>query len=352
MADFYKNPSPGPSVLPREIVWAMDGLLEKDPDHAKIEIIAPQGTPAPEGLENIGFRTCGKRQGHAWEQWDLYRATCKGTLLSFTNSGPVLHPEQLVVIHDVAPYRMPEDFSFSYRTFHKLLGCLLALHSRIATVSEFSKNELAAILGIDAARIPVLHNGHEHILRSVPDNAITGKLGLQDKPYFLFVGSPVPRKNLAMAVEAFKALGREDISFVIVGASNSKVFRESPDVRSDNVILSGRLSDEEIVGLYTNALALVFPSLYEGFGIPPLEAMVHGCPVLAADIPPVKEVCGEAAIYYSPHDPAECTHTLKEFLGNPQKRDVMIQKGKERAPIFSWEVSAAKLLEELTGEKS
>lgn len=345
----------GTERFAREIVWAMDAALAEgrssSGDAPVVTIMAPPGTAAPEGLKYIGFKTCGTRGGHAWEQWDLYRATRGGWLLSLTNSGPVLHPRQMVVIHDAAPYRVPGDFSFAYRMFHQILGRVLAWRSRIASVSEFSRGDLSAVLGIPAAGIPVFYNGHEHMLRTGPDAGVVERLGLSGRPYFLFVGSPVPRKNLAMAIRAFGALGREDISFVIVGAASAKVFREGAQARAANIVMPGRLSDAEIVGLYRQAQALLFPSLYEGFGIPPLEAMVQGCPVLASDIAPVREVCGDAAWYFDPRDAGDCTRCMKAFLDAPAgERAALAAKGTARYPAFSWKASAARLLEALMGQ--
>ncbi|MCB1721524.1 MAG: glycosyltransferase family 4 protein, partial [Alphaproteobacteria bacterium] len=344
---FLQKPVTGTERFAREIVWAMDELLAEQTDHPDVTIISPPGTPAPEGLKITGFEICGARQGHAWEQWELYCAARDGILLSLTNSGSVLHPRQMVVIHDGAPYRMPGDFSFAYRTFHRILGCLLAWRSRVATVSEFSRGDLAAVLGISAEAIPVIYNGHEHILRCAPDEGIIEKLELKERPYFLFVGSPVPRKNLDMAIRAFHALEREDAAFVIVGALNAKVFGKRAQMQAQNVILPGRLTDEEIVALYRHAQALVFPSLYEGFGIPPLEAMVQGCPVLASDIPPMREVCGDSALYFDSRDPAQCARHMQKFLDNPSAREDLIRKGAARYPAFSWKTSAGKILDEL-----
>lgn len=348
---FLQKPVTGTERFAREIVQAMDALAGLTNLKDAITILAPPGTPAPEGLKNIKFRTCGTRQGHAWEQWDLYRAASGGTLLSLTNSGPVLHRHQTVVIHDGAPYRMPKDFSLSYQTFHRILGRLLAQRSQIATVSKFSSSDLAALLSLDSERIPVFYNGHEHILRAPSDDMVIEKIGLQDRPYFLFIGSPAPRKNLGMAIKAFRALERSDIAFVIVGAANPKVFRESLDAQAENILMPGRLTDGEIVALYQHALALVFPSLYEGFGIPPLEAMVHGCPVLAADIPAVREVCGDAALYFSAQDTADCTRCLQSFLDDPAIGETLRRKGAARYAEFSWSKSAEQVLERLFESK-
>lgn len=341
---FLQKPVTGTERFAREITWAMDAILAEREGGSDVTLIAPPGTPAPQGLRVIKFRTEGKRQGHAWEQYDLCRATKDGSLLSLTNSGPVFHRRQAVVIHDAAPYRIPKDFSFGYTTLHRCLGHILARRARLVTVSYFSRTDLSQVLRIPECRIAVVHNGHEHIMRSSPDDGILGTLGLIDRPYFLFVGAPVPRKNLATALRAFAALDRKDAAFVIVGASNKKVFRAGLENLPDNAILPGRLSDEEIVSLYRHARALVFPSLYEGFGIPPLEAMVHRCPVIASDIPPVREVCAEAARYFDPRDADACTAAMRDVLDNADLRESMRQAAAARCRAFSWRESAAKIL--------
>lgn len=345
---FLQKPVTGTIRFAREIVWAMDALLTKGPESSapRVELIAPPGTPEPQGLKRIGFRTCGTHQGHLWEQWDLARATREGVLLSLTNSGPILHPDQIVVVHDALVYRFPQNFTFAYRAFHQMLGRLLARCARLATVSAFSRSELAGIWGLDPSTITLAPNGHEHMLRVEPDERVLDKIGLAGRAYFLFVGSPAPNKNLTRAIEAFATLGRKDVCFVIVGSAKADVFKMGLNAAPPGVLMPGRLSDEEIVTLYRHAQALVFPSLYEGFGIPPLEAMVQGCPVIAADIPPVREVCAEAALYADPHSPVSLTEQMQTLLADAQTRTALIEKGKVRVQAFRWEQGAAVLLQD------
>jgi glycosyltransferase involved in cell wall biosynthesis len=341
---FLGKPITGTSRFAREIVWALDALLEREKNAAlRVELVVPRGTPAPEGLKRIGFRTCGSHQGHVWEQWDLWRATRKGLLLSLTNSGPVLHPNHLVVVHDALVYKFPHNFTLSYRVFHQTLGRLLARRARIATVSAFSQSELARLWRLDPASLLIVPNGHEHILRVEPDDSVLAKLGLEGRRFFLFVGSPSPNKNLERAIEAFSAIGREDVSFVLVGAAKADVFQTSQRPLSVRVLRPGRLSDGEIVSLYKHAVALVFPSLYEGFGVPPLEAMVHGCPVIAADIPPVREVCADAALYFNPRENESLSDKMTDLLDTSALRLSLAEKGFARYKAFRWEEGAKRL---------
>jgi glycosyltransferase involved in cell wall biosynthesis len=344
---FLQKPVTGTERFAHEIVRALDSILHNKRLGVDIKICAPLNTPIPDHLKVIKFETCGSRQGHAWEQWDLYHRTRDGILLSFTNSGPVFHTRQIVVIHDAAPYRIPSDFSFAYRIFHQILGKLLSKRARIATVSRFSRKELSVVFEKSEYDIPIFPNGHEHILRYSADNRVFENLSLTNELYFLFVGSMVARKNLHMAIKAFQSLKRDDVKLVIVGASNAKIFKDSTDINDPNIIVCGRLSDEEIVALYQNAHGLVFPSLYEGFGIPPLEAIVHGCPVIASDIPSMREVCDTAALYFDPNNMKECADSMMKCLKEPYIRDNLKEKGKKRYSNFSWYKSAELLLNEL-----
>lgn len=344
---FLAKPVTGTERFAREIVWALDTYLRSHPSHPTFTLLAPPGTSCPEGLQRIGFAVTGKRGGHAWEQWDLFRASAQGVLLNLTNSGPVLHGNQWTVIHDAAVYRTPTNFSRKYGMAHRFLGRLLAHRSRIATVSEFSRQELAQCLHVNAREIPIFHNGHEHMLGAKADESVIATLKLSGRPFFLFVGSPTPNKNLLRAIEAFRGLAHPSLAFVLVGAAKSSLFQQHKAELPEGVIMPGRLSDGEIAALYRYARALVFPSLYEGFGIPPLEAMVHRCPVLASDIAPVREVCGDAALYFDGRDPASIRTVMQQCLDNPSLRESLIAHGNGRYPRFSWRGSAKELVRAL-----
>lgn len=332
-----------------EVVRALDALLAAaGPDAPACQLLAPKGADAGHlDLKAIQLVTGGALGGHAWEQSWLPTAARRGALVNLCNSGPVLHPRSLTVIHDAIIYRKPELFSANYRRLHQTLGRLLSRRSRLATVSEFSRRELSDVLNIDTDRLTVIPNGADHIRRVISDDAITARLGLERGGYFLFVGSPAPHKNLKTALKAFEQLADPVMKFVVVGAAKAKVFGDGDLAGGENVLFTGRLTDGEIAGLYRQAKAFVFPSLYEGFGIPPLEAMVHGCPVLASDIAPCSEVCADAALFFSPADPNALTAAMQRILAEPQTAAALSQAGPKRADYYSWRQSAQMLLDRL-----
>lgn len=335
---FLNQKLSGVQRFAREIVQALDGVL--GPEDGEWEILMPPGTACDLALTRITAREVGRNQGVKWQQLDLWRAASGDRLVNLCNTGPVLHSRSFTVLHDVMVFRTPGNYSFAYRSYHQLLDRLIARRSRLGTVSDFSRREIGAVLGPKDA--VVLHNSSEHIGRITPDAGVLERLGLAPQGFAMMLGSVTPNKNAALAIEAMRRLGAEAPRLVIVGALNPKVFG---NVLSDSqdVIFAGRLSDEEVVALYAAAAALIFPSRYEGFGIPPLEAMCFGCPVLSSNIPPVQEVCGEAALYFSPDAPDELAGQWRRLVSEPGLRARMIALGHERRAQFSWAESARRL---------
>lgn len=311
---------------------------------ASWKILAPQGVAKPDGLRHIEFETVGSHKGHLWEQSDLLRASRKGRLISLCNSGPIFHRRQLVVLHDAWVYRYPTHFSRAYGMFHRTLGRMIASRAKIATVSHFSKSELSELLHVPSTNIPVIPNAADHTQTTMADASVLQTFNLSPRGFFLFVGSPAPNKNLSRAILAFKEIARTDIDFVLVGAAAKSFADSALNELPANVIRTGRLSDSQIKALYENALALVFPSIYEGFGIPPLEAMKAGCLTLAADIPAVREVCAEAAVYFDPFDVRSIADVMQRAADSKIDRTGMIDAGYRRAGTYSWQQSAEQLV--------
>lgn len=335
---FLGRPVTGVERFGTNIISEIAHNLPSDTD-VSWEVLAPQGVAPPPGLGTIGFRNVGRLKGHLWEQTELLLASRRGVLLSLCNSGPVLHPRHLVVIHDALVYRHPEFFSPSYRALHRSLGKALAARARIVTVSNFSRRELADILRLSEANIDVVPNAGP-VRALAPDTGILERLGLTQRRFLLFVGSPAPNKNLARAIEAFLKLERRDVAFVLVGAAARSFAETGAAALPDSIVRPGRLSDGEIDALYARAEALVFPSLYEGFGIPPLEAMNAGCMVIASDIPPLREVCGDAAVYADPKDVGALARAMHQVLSGSVDAAALRLAGKERTRHFSWTTSS------------
>lgn len=346
---FLTQTTSGVQRFAREVVIALDKRLSEAPTAEEWVLLMPEGAAERLPLRAITQRAAGRSSGHVWEQTSLYRAARQGKLINLGNSGPILHSRAVTVVHDAMIFRTPENFSRKYRLVHGLLGRLLARRGKIATVSQFSKRELESAFG--TKDVAVVSNSCEHMAAVAKDDTVIRRLGLDREPYLLFVGSRTPNKNLRRAMEAIQMMGAAAPRFVIAGAAASSVFQSyetsKPGANSDTdrVVFTGRLSDEEIAGLYAGATALLFPSLYEGFGIPPLEAMLLGCPVLASDIPPTREVCGDAALFFDPYRPDEMVRAINEVLHKPERRATMIEHGHQRAQAFSWDRSAGRLLD-------
>ncbi|CAN5335503.1 glycosyltransferase family 1 protein [soil metagenome] len=304
------------------------------------EVLAPKGVDRPDWLTNVGFRTVGTTNGHIWEQTALYRASRRGRLVNLCNSGPILHSRSLTVLHDAWVFRHPDHFSLPYRIFHQSLDRMLARRSRIATVSHFSRSELADVLGIDPAKISVVPNAANHIDVIVPDRAVVDRLGLTGRRYLLLVGSFARNKNMRRAIEAFTTVARPEERLVIVGAAVGVFADSGMAALPDTVFRAGRVKDDDLVALYMQARALVFPSLYEGFGIPPLEAMRLGVPVIASNIGPVTEVCGDAALYFDPLDVEAMGTAMRAILDDDALHSSLCARALTRADAFSWDVSS------------
>ncbi len=337
-----------------EMVRAMDRLLTSgDAPPALVEaewqLLTPPDADVTINLRRIESLKIGRRTGHAWDQIDLAQHARNGRLVSLANSGPVFHPRHLVVIHDAQVFQRPEFFSWTYLTAHRSLGYLLARTATIATVSDFSRHELASVLRLAPKSIPIFSNSAEHFAETVPDLGVLERLGIKPYNFFLSVGSMTRNKNIALAVHAAKQLNRSDMPLVVVGGDNSKVFQGGSTAAANpaaenNVIMAGRLSDEEIAALYSRAAAFVFPSLYEGFGVPPLEAMTFGCPVIATTADAVRETCGDAAAYFNPLDVEELRQRMLERIQAGRLSDDERRRQQARLSNFSWRKSADTML--------
>ncbi|MET3841199.1 glycosyltransferase family 1 protein [Bradyrhizobium sp. OAE829] len=332
-----------------EMVKAMDRLLASGQAAqpllaAEWQLLTPPNAKAELDLAVIRTRQVGRRTGHAWDQIDLARASAGGRLISLANSGPVLHRNHLVVLHDAQVFRRPDFFSRSYLLLHRTLGHLLARTATIATVSEFSRRELAAALRLAPPAVPVFSNSAEHFAATVPDLGVIDRLGLVPNRYFLFVGSMTKNKNVSLAIQASERLGRADIPLVVVGGDNSKVFSDGPTAAKAGVVMAGRLSDQEIAALFSRANAFIFPSLYEGFGVPPLEAMFFACPVIASTAEAVRETCGDAAAYFDPLNVDELHQRMLERIAAGGISGPERQKQEARLLVYSWAKSAAAML--------
>ncbi len=210
------------------------------------------------------------------------------------------------------------------------------------TDSQFSREELSRRAGIPHDKLDVLPLGADHVLHSPADKGVFHRLPVGPGRYILAVGSRSPHKNLGALVAAVAALGVKQLPLVLAGGTNARVFAAS--ARSESSIDAGYVTDGELRALYENALCFVFPSLYEGFGLPPLEAMLCGCPALVSNAGPLPEVCGSGARYCNPRDPDDIARGIREIVAEPGRREQQVRAGTARAREFTWQRSVHELI--------
>jgi glycosyltransferase involved in cell wall biosynthesis len=294
---------------------------------------------------NLSVSKVGTLSGHMWEQLQLSGHCGDDMLLSLCNTGPISRRRQLAVLHDACVMARPRTYSFAFRNWYRWLFTGLMKHAGIvATVSKFSAGELMRHVGRRASSIELIFGAGEHVLRTPSDTRILDRLSLSARPYVLAVGSLTPYKNVSGVVRAAAQIRDLDCHIVAAGGANARVFGDV-ELARDALILPGYVTDGELRALYENATCFVFPSFYEGFGLPPLEAMHCGCPVIVSDRASLPEVCGEAAVYCDPDDPADMARQLRLVLTTASLRRDLREAGLARARTFSWQRSADQLNE-------
>jgi glycosyltransferase involved in cell wall biosynthesis len=278
------------------------------------------------------------RAGHAWEQLVLpVRARRAPLLLCPANLAPAAHPRTVLVLHDAAALRHPAWYSGLYADWQRRLLPVLARRARrIVTVSEFSRRELAELLDVEPADVTVVTGGVDERFRPNADPApARAVLGLT-RPYVLCVASQTARKNLSALAPAAEALARHGLDLVVAGGHRPQFAAEQglAELR-----LLGHVDDALLPGVYAGAEAFVLPSRYEGFGLPVLEAMASGTPVVAADAGALPETCAGAARLVEP-EPEPLRAALLELLEDPAEQERLRAAGLARAAPLTWDVTA------------
>lgn len=267
------------------------------------------------------------RAGHAWEQTVLpVRARRAAVLVNPANLAPLAFPRNVVVIHDVAPLVEPAWYSPAYVRWQRWVLPRVARRAlRVVTVSGFSASEISEHLGVDAAIVP---GGVDRSL------FFPGK-PRSDRPYVLTVASLTARKNLAALAETARRLSADGIEVRAVGGPRPQFRGEEVE----GIRFLGAVDDPALADLYRGASAFVLPSRHEGFGLPVLEAMACGTPVVAADRGALPETCADAALLVDPDDPSAIADAVEAAMGDDDLR----RRGLRRAARFSWERTAAEL---------
>jgi glycosyltransferase involved in cell wall biosynthesis len=289
-------------------------------------------------------RVLGPFKGIPWEQISLPMRERRGTLLNLCNIGPVFTRDAVTMIHDVQVHLSPESYSKGFRLWYRATQPLIARrHRHLLTVSEFSRQEIAKLGWCPIDHVSVVHNGVDHILREKADRSIIGKLGLTGTPYALALSTTQAHKNIGLLMKAFNDPRLAGVKLVLFGGTNRAAFEGQGLKVPDNVVFAGRVSDSGLRGLIESALCLAFPSTTEGFGLPPLEAMLLGCPAIVAPCGALPEVCGNAALYGSPDNAKDWICAIEQLAQDDGFRSSVSQVGIAHAQRFTWRNAAITL---------
>ena len=346
---FLASPMTGVQRYALALLHSMDALL-REPAYQDIRMVCltPPNTTADPGWQNIVLSRVGITPPNLWEQIDLPLLTGGRLLFSPANTGPIFYPHQVITFHDAAVFAVPEAYSGLFRAKYYLIFNILGRSaSAVITDSTFSHNELAHFLGLESARFRVIPLGGDHIQNIKPDYSVLEKHGLSRNSFLLSVASQSIHKNFDRVLAAANLIN-SDIEFVAAGSTNNQIFQkiETPSPKS-RVRTLGYVTDAELKALYENAQGFIFPSLYEGFGLPVLEAMNCGCPVLCSSAASLPEVAGSAVLYFSPTDVQEMANLIEKFQAEPDLRSDLRERGYQQASTFLWNTTARKTLDTL-----
>lgn len=312
-----------------EIIRELDNMVNPD----EYKILVPRNIIYKDlKYKNIEIEICGNLVGHLWEQIELpiYVKKNNGQLLNLCNTAPIINPG-IVTIHDIQTRVHPEFFNKKFALWYNVMNRFNIKNSeKIITVSEFSKNEIIKYYGVSSENINVIYNGWQHMDRIERDESILTKLKIKTEEYILGVSSMNPNKNFKYILGLAKL--HPEYKFVIVGKKNSNVFKDGSVEELKNLTWAGYVSDEELKSLYANAKAFVFPSFYEGFGIPPLEAIACGCKnIFVSNTSCLPEIYMDKANYLNPNMVEEIQFNKDKF----QEVEVLNK--------YDWENSAKKI---------
>ena len=292
-------------------------------------------------FKNIDIVQVGTLKREAWEQFCLGPYLDKHQLKSvnLTTTFPLWHSD-VVCLHDVSVFEIGKMFMHSaygfFGTIWKSFLCRIAAKraDEILTVSEYSRNKLNKILEIPLEKIHVVYNAWQHINRVDADDKVMQRFDLKKGSFFFSLSSLSPQKNFIWIKEVAKR--NPNLLFVVTGKAEGFTKLGFDDLKTDNIIFTGYLTDGEIKALYENCRAFIHPAIYEGFGIPPLEAMACGAPVIVSTATCLPEIYQDAAHYIDPYDyNVDLDKLLSQPVASPES---VLER-------FDWSKEAEKLLE-------
>lgn len=319
--------------------FAIEISKELKKTNLSIVFLAPKDIIHYQIADELGVKTLGNLKGHLWEQIELQAFVYykKAMLISFCNTAPLFLNNQIVTIHDLCFKKHPEWFSKIFvNVYNFMIPRLVKRAMHILTVSETSKVELIQELNVSQRKVSVIYNAVASVFREELSSNIS--VFEDDEEYILTVSSHHPRKNFDRLIQGFQLINDDNLKLYIIGDVNKNFTKMNlnNDIK-DRVIFLKNISDRQLVHYYRNAKLFVYPSLYEGFGIPIIEAMSQDIPVCVSDIPVFHEVCNNDAVYFDPFNPHDIKDKMMKVLeGNNNAKKINLDR-------FSWNKGAIKI---------
>jgi glycosyltransferase involved in cell wall biosynthesis len=329
--------------------------VDKDTSHRYVVLLKPKDMegwePKSKRFTKVACRAKEYTFAEQWLMaWQLYRL--RANLVHFAMvQQPILYQKAVVTtMHDLTTLRFPNPaknkYVFAFKQWvYKWVNLIAVKKSRaIITGTEFVKDDIARFANANSRKITVTYEAGDTIeaeAEEMPE--------LVDKQFIMYVGRPTPHKNLSRLIAAFALLKEQypDLVLVLAGKKDSNYRRHARDVKNqeiENVVFTDYISDGQLRWLYEHCAAYVFPSLSEGFGLPGLEAMASGAPVVSSNATCLPEVYGDAAHYFDPEQIEDIARAIDEVLSKPQLREKLIKAGKAQAAKYSWKRMAEETL--------
>ncbi|MCF7795221.1 glycosyltransferase family 4 protein [Patescibacteria group bacterium] len=362
-ARFYGPVGKGLGRYTKEIV---DNILRMDSENFYVIFLSPENYDLFSSENKNVKKVLVKSRWYSWSEqiffpWQIYKE--KLDLMHFTHFNvPILTRVKFIVtIHDLILTRFstqratllpPLYYKIKYLAYKFVISLAVSRAEKIIAVSEFTKKDIEKKFKVKKDKISVIYEGISNLnLQEIEsreyDKKILKNYNINDNRYLLYVGNAYPHKNLESLLDIFKKLKNDfpSLLLVLVGKEDYfynrlKKYAKNLNLSNEDIVFADYVPDNELVSLYRNALAYVFPSLYEGFGLPPLEAMSYDCPVVSSDQSSLPEVLGDSALYFNPYNNIDMYEKIKKIIKNKYLRKELVEKGKLQINQYNWFSSA------------
>ena len=298
---------------------------------------------------DLDVHSIGMYSGYVWEQIELplyLRRRGSMLLLNLANTAPIFYSNKVSTVHDVAFELFSKSFSWRFRTAYRyIIPRVMRTSRKLITVSEFSRQEICSLYDLPHSRISVIPCGISNRFRPVEKS-------LKEK-YILAVSSINYQKNLHSLIKAFELINEGDTKLYVIGTQHKSFSKEvnlsGNSLSSGKIVFLGYVDDDALRCYYANAVAFIFPSLYEGFGIPPLEAQACGCPCVVSNVASLPEIYRDSVIYCDPNSVSDIAEKINLLLSNDELRKQLIERGFTNTKRFSWLDSGSKIVKLVDG---